>query len=220
MRKLLLLRPEPGLSASAERAQQMGMEVIPCPLFRIEPVAWVAPDAAGYDALLLTSANAIRHGGTQLDMLKALPVHAVGTATADAARAAGLRVASTGDGSVADLLTSLPNTMRLLHVAGEDYRDADGRQHIDRRIAYRSATIEHPCLPPLDGLVVALHSPRAGSRLAQLTDKHERTAIAAISAAAAEAAGHGWERVEIAGQPDDPSLLALAAMLCHTSPPR
>jgi uroporphyrinogen-III synthase len=220
MRKLLLLRPEPGLSASAERARQMGMEVIACPLFRIEPVAWVAPDPASYDALLLTSANAIRHGGAQLDMLKALPVHAVGAATADAARSAGFLVASTGAGTVADLLTALPRPMRLLHVAGEDYREADGRQHIDRRTVYRSATIEHPCLPPLDGLVVAVHSPRAGSRLAQLTDERERTAVAAISAAAAEAVGNGWERVEVAGEPDDPSLLALAAMLCHTSPPR
>ncbi len=43
MRKLLLLRPEPGLSASAERARALGLEVIACPLFRVEPVEWQAP---------------------------------------------------------------------------------------------------------------------------------------------------------------------------------
>ena len=45
MRKLLLLRPEPGLSASAERARSMGLDAIACPLFRVEPVEFCA-DAA------------------------------------------------------------------------------------------------------------------------------------------------------------------------------
>ena len=34
MRQLLLVRPEPGLSASAERARQAGLDVIARPLFR------------------------------------------------------------------------------------------------------------------------------------------------------------------------------------------
>jgi uroporphyrinogen-III synthase len=74
-------------------------------------------------------------------------------------------------------------------------------------------------LPSLDGLVVAVHSSRAGRRLGELAAIRDRTAIAAISAAAGAACGSGWERIEVAERPDDPSLLALAAMLCHTSPP-
>ncbi|HEY0629709.1 MAG TPA: uroporphyrinogen-III synthase, partial [Sphingomicrobium sp.] len=66
MRKLLLLRPEPGLSASAERARALGLEVICRPLFEVEPVEWASPDPAAYDGLLLTSANAVRHGGPEL----------------------------------------------------------------------------------------------------------------------------------------------------------
>lgn len=219
MRQLLLLRPEPGLAASAERARELGLEVIACPLFRVEPVAWEAPDTDAYDGLLLTSANAIRQGGAQLDTLKSLPVHAVGAATAGTARASGFRVASVGAGDVAELVANLAPSLRLLHLAGEDHRHVQGPK-IDRRTVYRSAAIENPALPSLEGLVVALHSPRAGSRLAQLTDERNRTAIAAISEEAAQAAGHGWERVEVSGKPDDPSLLALAAMLCHTSAPR
>jgi uroporphyrinogen-III synthase len=72
-------------------------------------------------------------------------------------------------------------------------------------------------LPPLQGLVAAVHSPRAGARLAELSAERDRTAIAAISPAAAEACGTGWERVECAVRPDDDSLLAVAALLCHTS---
>ena len=220
MRQLLLVRPEPGLSASAQRARQAGLDVITFPLFRIEPLDWELPDPKGYDGLLLTSANALRCGGSRLGDLKSLPVHAVGAATADAARAAGLEVATIGEGDLSDLLAILPEEIRLLHLAGDDHREAETGHRIDRRIVYRSAPIEQPGLPPIDGLVVAVHSPRAGARLAELEDKRDRTAIAAISAAAAKATGGGWERVEIAERPNDASLLALAASLCHTSPPK
>ena len=218
MRRLLLLRPEPGLSASAQRARAMGLEVVTCPLFRVEPVTWEAPDPAAYDGLLLTSANAVRQGGPQLATLRHLPVHAVGQATAEAADAAGFAIATVGSDNVAELLGRLPRHMRLLHLAGEDHGDMLDRE-IDGRIVYRSAPIERPGLPPLDGLVAAIHSPRAGARLAELAVDRAGTSIAAISNAAATAAGQGWERVEAAERPDDSSLLALAAMLCHTSPP-
>jgi len=220
MRQLLLVRPEPGLSASAERARQAGLDVIARPLFRIEPLDWEAPDPHGYDGLLLTSANALRYAGSRLDGLKSLPAHAVGPATADAARAAGLKVATVGEDDLTDLLARLPVEMRLLHLAGDDHREAETGHRIDRRIIYRSGPIEQPGLPPIDGLIVAVHSPRAGARLAELTEQRGRTAIVAISKAAAEQVGDGWERVEVAERPNDSSLLALAASLCHTSPPK
>lgn len=218
MRQVLLLRPEPGLSASAERARRMGLEVIACPLFQVEALAWQAPDPARYDALLLTSANAIRHGGSELDKLRTLPVHVVGRATGQAARDAGFEIASTGGSTVEQLLATLPKELRLLHLAGEDYRD-NARQRMDRCIVYRSAAIQDPALPAIEGLVVAVHSARAGLRLAELADRRDATAIAAISDSAAEAVGAGWERIEVAERPNDSSLLALAAMLCHTSRP-
>ena len=167
MRKLLLLRPEPGLSASAERARGLGLEVIACPLFRVEPVVWQAPNPAEYDALLLTSANAVRLAGPELAKLRDLPVHAVGDATAAAAREAGFHVAAIGSGNAVDLLEGLPHSLKLLHVAGEDHRHV-GDRPIERRIAYRSAEIEEPGLPSLQGLVVAVHSPRAGKGWANL----------------------------------------------------
>jgi uroporphyrinogen-III synthase len=44
-------------------------------------------------------------------------------------------------------------------------------------------------------------------------------AIAAISRAAADAAGEGWKSVAVADEPSDDALLALAARLCNNSPP-
>lgn len=219
MRKLLLLRPEPGLSASAERAHAFGLEVIACPLFEVQPVPWKAPDPAEFDAILLTSANALRHAGGELDRLKTLPVHAVGAATAAAAQEAGLKVETIGDGDAPDLLGRVPPSLRLLHLAAEDHRTADDPR-IERRIVYRAAAITQPHLPALEGLVAAVHSPRAGQRLAELAEYRGATAIAAISAAAAKACDHGWERIEVAAEPNDNSLLALAASLCHTSSPQ
>jgi len=218
LRKLLLLRPEPGLSASAARARTLGLEVICSPLFEVEPVDWAAPDTARFDGLLLTSANAVRHGGDGLEQLRSLPVHAVGEATAAAAHEAGFNVATVGSGDVIALLARLPQQIRLLHLAGEDHRST-AEARIERRIAYRSAAIADPRLPPLEGLVVAVHSPRAAARLAELATSRGRTAVAAISRVAAGACGEGWERIEAAEAPDDNSLLALAASLCHTSPP-
>jgi uroporphyrinogen-III synthase len=219
VRRLVLLRPEPGLSASAERARALGLDVICSPLFQVEPIAWEVPDPADFEGLLITSVNAIRHGGSALDKLKELPVYAVGAATAAAARTAGFNVAEIGDGNADALLDRLPPSLRLLHLAGEDHRNGD-RRKIDRRIVYRSVEIDDPRLPDLEDLVVAVHSPRAGARLADIAGEKYRTAIAAISADAAEACGSDWERVEAAAEPNDNCLLALAAMLCHTSRPR
>ena len=219
MRKLLLLRPEPGLQASVEHAASLDLDTIACPLFTVEPIAWDAPDPAEHDALLLTSANAVRHAGPGLDGLKRLPVHAVGQATAAAARDAGLDVVGVGWAGVAELLAALPPSARLLHLAGQHRRPAESGHSIDVRTVYRAVPIADPALPSLDGLVVAVHSPRAGARLAELSPRREQASVAAISENAAQACGEGWERMQTAVRPDDESLLALAAMLCHTSPP-
>lgn len=214
MRKLLLVRPEPGLSASAARAQALGLETIGCPLFEVGSVGWALPDAGQFDALLLTSANAVRHAGPQLEALSRLPVYAVGSATANAASAAGLDVAATGDRDVEALLSKMPAGLRLLHLAGEDRIDT-GHPDLTSVTVYRSRAIEQPALLDTDGLVIALHSPRAARRLAELVGRRDRTRLAAISKAAADAAGSGWEEVAAAEMPADDSLLALAAMLCH-----
>ena len=216
MRKLLLLRPEPGLSASLERANALGLEVISCPLFRVEPQDWDTPDPANYDALLITSANAVRRAGPKLAQLAELPVHAVGKSTAIAARDAGLNVETVGSGNVEDLLAKLPSSQRLLQLAGEDHRDVNDAR-IDRRIVYRAGTVAEPQLPPLNELVIAVHSPRAGARLDELAGERVSASIVAISEAAAAACGEGWEEVSVSTEPNDNSLLALAARLCHKS---
>lgn len=217
MRRLIILRPQPGAAASLERARELGLDAVGIPLFRIEPVAWDAPDPSNFDALLLTSANAVRCGGEGLAAYRGLKTYTVGEATAGAARSAGFDIAATGDSGVDRLLASIEPDLRLLHLAGEDRREpGDARQEISAVAVYRS--VELPAtsdLALLDGQVAAVHSPRAGERLAELAGNKRNVRLACISAAAAAAAGDGWERKEAASRPDDDALLALAARLCE-----
>jgi uroporphyrinogen-III synthase len=220
MRRLVILRPEPGATETVERAKQRGLDAVAIPVFTIESLPWEVPEASGFDALLLTSANAMRQGGEGLVQLRGLPVHAVGEATAKAARDAGFDIASSGDSGVDRLLASIEPELRLLHLCGEEAKaPVDAPQRITRIAVYRSTPIDAPDLTPIGGAVAIVHSPRGGARLAQLVEDRGSVAIAAISDAAAAEVGGGWKNVEIADRPSDEALLALAARLCNTSQP-
>jgi len=221
MRRVLVLRPEPGASATVERARAQGLDAFAVPLFAIESLDWDVPQAAHYDGLLLTSANALLHRQTGLESLRGLPVYAVGERTAEAAREAGFSISSTGHGGVDDLLRSIDAGLSLLHLCGEDRRDpGEARQKITPIPTYRSRPIETPDLTEVQGVVALIHSPRAGRRFAELVRDRGSFTIAAISGAAAEAAGDGWAAVETADGPNDDALLALAARLCNKPPPQ
>ena len=219
MRRLVIVRPEPGASATVERARAMGLDSVAMPLFEVEPVEWEAPDPGGFDALLLTSANAVRHGGAGLERLRGLPVYAVGEATAAAARGAGFTVTASGDAGVERLLESAPAKLRLLHLCGEHRTETAAKPDITAVPVYRSVALPMPDgIAEIGGQTVAVHSPRAGQRLSQLVEQagidRRAVRIAAISEAAASAAGSGWERCEAADTPGEAALLALAARLC------
>lgn len=222
MRPLVILRPEPGASISAERAEGMEFsDIIKAPLFKVRPVEWDVPEADRFDAILLTSANAPRHAGSGLEALRRLPVHAVGEATAKAARAAGMMVDTIGDGGIADLLPLLGKPQRLLHLCGQHRRASDSGDHTIIAVpVYSSIARDDPQgLDQLEGATVCVHSPRSGRRLADLVERERldrnRIAIAAISADTAEACGEGWCDKAIAPAPNDASLLALAKQLCQ-----
>jgi uroporphyrinogen-III synthase len=219
MRRLVILRPEPGASATVERAAALGLDAAAMPLFEVEALAWEVPDPGEYDALLLTSANAVRHGGAGLERLRGLPVHTVGEATAAAAREAGFEVVSVGTSGVERLLGAMPPDARLLHLCGEQRTATQASQAITAVAVYRASELPPPSdMGQIEGATVAIHSPRAGQRLAELAEvariDRGMVRIAAISDAAATAAGGGWEMCAAADAPDEAALLALAARLC------
>jgi len=221
MTKVIVLRPEPGASETVDRAKARGLDAVAIPLFAIESLEWSAPEPAGFDALLLTSANALRFGGEQLANVRGLPVHAVGMATAEAARDAGFDIASSGDAGIERLLGSLEANLKLLHLCGEDRREPrEAKQKITAVTVYRAKPVDATDLGGIRGAIALIHSPRAGQRFAELVSDRGATSIAAISEAAAEAVGEGWARIEVADQPSDDALLALAARLCDKPDPK
>ena len=220
-RAIAVLRPEPGNTATAAAIEALGLTAIRLPLFEVHAIDWVAPDASRFDALLLTSANAPRHAGPGLAALRGLPVHAVGDATAAAARDAGLEVVAVGDRDGAALVAAAAasGVRRGLLLGGRDRALASDPIIAEAIAVYASDPMAVPveALDQLAGSVVLVHSPRAARRLADLIDRvgiDRRTVrLAAISAAAVDAAGGDWERIAAAAVPDDATLIALARSL-------
>lgn len=220
-RPVAILRPEPGNATTAGRALALGLRVVRLPLFEIRALAWTPADPAAHDALVLTSANAVRNAGPRLHDYAHLPVFTVGKATALAAEAAGLKVTAIGSGGLAELSETLGQHRigRALHLAGRDRVIVDALHLSDVRIVYASeaVAVTREDITRLFGCVALLHSPRAAMRLALAVDAggldRGSIAIVAISEAVADASGSGWETVKAAEQPNDAALLAVATAL-------
>ncbi len=217
--RLLIIRPQPGADATARLARLAGIEPIINPLFEIRPLAWHAKDAAHYDALMLTSANAIRHAGGALAALLPLPVYAVGEATANAARAAGFCVVFVGgtDANALVAQAAANGDTRLLWLTGEHQSSIDLPPGVtlDSALVYNSAAL--PATQPLiellsSPIVLALHSVRAAQHLLTICEAHaidrNTISIAALSPAIAESAANGWGDVLISDAPADAALIA------------
>ncbi len=121
--RVLVTRPEPGASATAQRLVEMGHEPVVLPLSDIKPLPIAPLDISGFGLVVLTSANAVRHApGELLAVVSHLPVYAVGTATAEAARQAGFAVVSDVDADAEALVRLIyqeaSSGQRALYLAG------------------------------------------------------------------------------------------------------
>lgn len=213
-RPLAVLRPEPGNAATAARIEGLGHAAIRLPLFVVRPLAWEAPPASGFDALILTSANTLRHAGPQLACYAHLPVHAVGEATAMAARAAGLRVESTGRSDAKALLAQVRDSgvRQALLLGGRDMASGGGLGVAAIRSVYASELVADVEAARLYDVVALVHSPRAAARLHDLIPLRDRArvAVASISRAAADRLGPGWHATAIAPHPTDQAVIVTA----------
>ncbi len=224
-RQLVLLRPQPGNDQTAERARSIGIDVVQIPLFETLPVEAEGVPAGPFDAVLVTSANGARYGATILAQFASLPVFTVGEASAQAARDHGAGTVHVGGGDAASTIPLLVAERHkvVLHLCGEDVRPFDPMgltvtRHVVYRSEARDARLFAKALASLSPSVMAIHSPRAGRRLnALIPVEHRYHLLIAISKAAAQAAGAGWRRVQVAENPDDTALLRLASTLCMTA---
>ncbi len=221
--RVVILRPQPGADATADAARALGLGVLVTPLFEIAPLDWTPLEPAEFDALMLTSASAVRHAGPDLKRYAALPLFVVGEATAKAARAVGLDPAHIGSRDAAALVEDMhrAGVRRALHLCGADVVAAE----VEGVSIWRIPVYHAREAGDADSLAARLraddiclvHSPRAGARLATLVPPETRAelSLVAISGNALAAAGLGWADTLAAAAPTDPAMLALALELCN-----
>lgn len=221
MAPIIAIRPPKGCKVTIALGQSMGLAVAGHPLFAIAARRWSGPPPERIDALLAGSSNAIEQAGELLAQYCDKPVHAVGEATADAARAAGLAIASVGQGGLQQVLDALPRAQehRLLRLAGEVHvplRRPEGVS-IELRVVYAAdpVAMDDALAAKLRGpALVLLHSAEAAKHFASECERHaidkSAIAIAALGPRILEAAGAGWATLKAASQPRDAALLALA----------
>lgn len=221
---LIVIRPQPGADATAAAAAALGLDARVFPLFEIQGIPWTPPERQDVDALLIGSANAVRHAGPGLAKFLDKPVYAVGQATAAACRAAGLTVAALGSGGLEGVLGGITKHHRLLRLAGREHivlHPPAGVELVER-IVYASDPVPLPA--PLVQLleqpaVVMLHSATAAEHFAAECDRRgvdrARIALVTIGPRVTPACGSGWARIATAAAPDDAALLAQAYHLCQ-----
>jgi uroporphyrinogen-III synthase len=226
--RLLVTRPEPDASRTAEVLRARGHDVLVAPLLAMLTIA--ADSAGPYDGVLMTSVNAARSltAHPRANELTRLPCFTVGNRTAEAARAAGFREVVSADGALDDLVKLVARRVassgRLLYLAGED-RAGDLASDLARRgirvdtaVVYQAVAAEK--LPAhltqalqQGGLDGALHYSRrsVATLLTHAGADALRTIVhyclsADVAAPLREA---GATRIEVAARPDEASLLAL-----------
>ncbi len=214
-RPLLILRPQPDAQETALRARALGLSTVVEPLFGGVEVEWTPPGGI-LDAVMVTSANAIRFGGTRLAAFHALPVYAVGATTARAAHEAGFTDVHAGCGTVDELLSRVvcDGCRRILHLTGrERTQHADTAVELVTVVVYAMNALPSPELPA--DAVALIHSRRAGERFAELVPDRAAIDIVGISEKSLLGVGTGWRSVRWPDTPTDAAMLALAAPLCE-----
>jgi uroporphyrinogen-III synthase len=228
MPQVIVIRPEPGTSATVAAAEKLGLQTHGFALFAVTPLPWEPAPREEVDAVLLGSANALRHGGAEIARYRGLPAYVVGAKTAEAAREAGLEIARIAHGGLQSVMAHLaPEHRRLLRLAGRERIELalpGGHTMITREVyasmplampAELTALLEQPA-------VVLLHSGEAAAHFAaectRLSVDRRRIALACIGPRVAERAGNHWISTRSAETPDDAALLALAAEMCKDFP--
>jgi uroporphyrinogen-III synthase len=234
--RLLVTRPEPEASRTAEALRARGHHVDIAPLLRIEADADADLGAGPWAGIVITSANAARAAAahSRKAELLAYPVFAVGRRSAAAARAQGFAEVASADGDAAELARLLAARAErgrpLLYLAGED-RAADLESMLAAHgVALRTVVVYRAiaatALPPAVGAALAagaydgvLHysarsarafaalAPAAGIDLKSLKPMHY--CLSAQVAAPLRAAGAAG--LAVAARPDEGALLALIA---------
>jgi uroporphyrinogen-III synthase len=227
---VLVTRPEPGASATARRLRAMGYAPHLAPLLTIAPRTASLPPAEGLCAIVVASQHAIPHLPASH---RALPLFAVGDATAEVARRHGFAQVESAAGDAAALAALVarhlaPGGSPMLLAAGLGQGHHLRRllaQHgfvVERREVYAARPVAS--LPEAARLMIGarqdgrvlLFSRETALCLSQLIQETNLLVgfttldLVAISRPVAEAVGHlPWRSIRVAMTPTETAVLAL-----------
>lgn len=224
--RLLITRPADEARRTAEAAQAAGFRPVEAPLLAIEQVDAVLP-AGRPDAIIFTSPRAPQGLVGITPDLRDCPVYTVGARTTEAAIRAGFAIAGEGqaDGNAALQLAAAAGHRVILHPRGEDHialsvPEGVRLQGLEVYRARAVSTLSVEIVNQLESgeiFATLLLSPRTGRVFADLVQQAgldlSALRLIALSAQVAEAAGPGWNAVEVADAPRLDEAFAAARRL-------
>jgi uroporphyrinogen-III synthase len=189
--RLLITRPEPDALKLRAAVEDLGCQATVEPLLHVSFEDCDPVDIEGAQAIIATSRNALRalKSHPVLARARALPLFAVGKATANEARALGFEMVVTGAGSGQELVTHIvsvadPAAGLLVHLAGDALATdlaAELEPHgfrVLHTVVYRMLaakalsddTVEQLAMGEIGGVI--LMSPRTATIYATLMRRH------------------------------------------------
>lgn len=234
--RILITRPRDDARRLADVLAGQGCESLIEPMLSIHLAGGGDLDLDEVQALLLTSANGARALAANTTA-RAIPVYAVGEATAREARSLGFTtvVPAAGDlGSLASLVARdlVPGDGPLVHIAGSHVAGdlaaelAPRKFTIRREILYEAREAQQlsdACRAALEaGAIdaVLLYSPRTARIFVNLAESagvgqacRNVTALCLSAAVAEAAASLPWRQTRVAARPEQAALLKLIADL-------
>lgn len=231
MTRVLVTRPADEAETTVLALQARGHEAVPSPVLTIDPIESAPLPHDRIQAVAVTSINGARALG-RLRIGRGLPVFAVGTRTAEVARAQGFQAVFSADGDALDLARLLaercaPGAGPVLHIRGEVGRSLDslgveGLPPVLERTVYRSRpamALSREAVAALkEGTVDAalFFSPLSAEVFVTLAARSEvvlalgTVRALCLSRAVAERLDPAmWAKVEVAARPTASSLLDL-----------
>lgn len=234
MVRMLVLRPEPDGTRTAEQLRALGVEPVLTPLFERQRLDTSLPDARGFAAMAVTSAHALEVLAERGDLARyiGLKTFTVGERTAATARQLGLTEVSSAGGTLADLAEKLAHQglsgpvfyPAARHLSGDLAKSLApyGVMVVTARVYDMVAVTALP-QAVLEGIeqgsigAALLYSRRAAETFAELLLPHislaarRRLSLLCLSENVAEPlVAHRFVRISLADYPSQEAMMALA----------
>jgi uroporphyrinogen-III synthase len=210
-------RAQPGAERTRRRLVALGFRPLVAPVLAITPLPIDLPNPALYSAIAFTSANAVHAFAARCaEAFFALPVFAVGAATAREAKAAGFLQVWSANGDAVALGRLLAETAPGHVLApGATFPAADLDQLSGPAVRVTALpiyeSVERAKARPETFDIVLIHSTRAADLVAARLSRRPQTgriAVAISEAAARPLQRLAFDAVRIAARPTEAALLA------------